>query len=149
MEANKKVMIPVGIILAIALVVAGVVYVNTHYEINKTIDVTINHNGGGGGGQPQDTYVNVSLTGDIADANLTCTATDTSCSVTTGDIVLTNIDTADHECNVTSDVVPHLTVAYSFGSSPVTVPASGSVIFNITYSSDLTGTYPIKTVIDC
>lgn len=129
-------------LFGIMLVGASVlIYLSYNHNFTKTINVFKD------GGSSQ--YVSVSGSGDIVSTVINCDATTTECTVHSGTITLSNSDTIAHDCTVTTTGSSNVVVSYDKPVAPITVPASGSINFQIGYTSNTAGAYPMVTTINC
>lgn len=148
---KKKILgfpIVIFIVLGIVMVVAvTLTYLAYTHSFQKTINVYNN----GHGVQ----YVGVTGEGDISSTTLNCDDTEGECIVSSGNITLSNSDTIAHNCTITTtgdDVnVTYVMTDGQSNSQPtvIEVPASGSVEFNIRYSSSVEGSHLTTTNINC
>lgn len=132
------------VILGIGLIVAATIYVALHTEFIKTIYVS--HGG------TVDNHVTVTAIGDVSSSAISCV--NGGCG--TSDITLTNNDVSTHSCTVTTTPTTNSTgvinVSYTnsvVNGQAIALQANQSLTFQIHYSSDTDGNYPMKTVIDC
>jgi hypothetical protein len=133
------VMLGIGMVLA----TAAIIYVAYNHSFTKTLNV---FNTGGGSSD----YVSISGSGDITSSVINCDSTTTgTCLESSGTITLTNSDTSPHDCTVITTGNSNVAVSYDKVVAPITVPASGSVDFTISYQASITGAYPMQTTISC
>lgn len=93
--------------------------------------------------------ISIVSSGDVGSNTVSCK--NGICS--TGDIILTNDDTVEHVCDVTTtgDLTTTYTGTGITAEGVATIPAEGSMTFKVDYdgSSEAAGNYPMLTVISC
>lgn len=141
----------VFIILGAGMVLAAtILYISYTHSFTKTINIFSN------GTSPVTEYVTITGSGDLSNSLINCdmTASDT-CSITSGDIVLTNGDLQNsHVCVIVT--VGDLNVSYDVNGAITnnnvftpTIPINGSVTFKVDYTGDGVGVYRMSTTISC
>lgn len=142
-RSSKKKFLMFGLpILALAIVSATIVYLAYHHEFTKTINI---FSDGG------DSQVSITGAGDLVSGVLNCNNFGGTCVLTTGSITLKNDDTTEHTCNVVTTGSDSVEVSYLGDTTTGTIVLAGgeTKTFQIQYSSNVVGSYPMKTTIDC
>lgn len=138
---NRKLLtIGLPIVLGVMLVAATIIFLAYNHNFTKTINV---FNTGG-----SNEYVTITGSGDITSSVINCENLGNGCSVESGDITLTNTDTASHDCSVTTTASDYVDVTYSI-PVPITIAGGDSATFKIKYESRTAGSYPMTTTINC
>jgi hypothetical protein len=157
-KTSKKVFgIPLAIFIAlvavVVLVTAAVIYnyIYVPYNTSFTKNVTVSAPIGGGNDSTQNVYVSVIAQGDISSSVLNCDLDGISnCVTNTGNIMLVNSDPNNaHTCSVITTGDSNVITTYTGITNPVTVPALSNVTFRVNYESNVSGSYPMTTTINC
>ena len=145
---KKKVIgIPVFmlVLMSVVLVVAAIVYVSYNTSFAKTIR----------GYQSGDTYVSIIGSGDIDNEVIECALISGSCTVTSGEITLTNNDDREgitHSCTITTSENNEVGIVYSGGVEngvAKNIEYENPLVFTISYTTTSQEPIPMTTTIAC